>query len=262
MNAPGHALLVPRMSPDHSPIQNHLLAALPAAELSAMTSHLKLVPMLLGDTIGSSGKALSHAYFPITAVVSLHDVSDSGMLTESADVGHEGMVGIALLLGGGSTVTSAVVKIGGHGYRLAREVLADWFARSQALRNLLLRYTQALIAQIGQTAACYRHHTIEEQLSRWLLSTFDRMPTGELVMTQELVAGLLGVRRESISQAAAKLSDVGYIRYRRGHISILDRAGLQTRACECYAVIKAETQRLLPRALATGHNKSLKGPHV
>ena len=262
MNAPGHASFVACVSPAFSPIQNHLLAALPAAELSAMTADLALVPMRLGDMIGSAGQLPSHAYFPITAVVSLHDVSPMGMLTETADVGYEGMVGIALFLGGGSTLSSAVVKIGGHGYRMARQPLADWFARSRALRDLLLRYTQSLSAQIGQTAACYRHHTIEQQLSRWLLSTFDRMPTGELVMTQELVAGLLGVRRESISQAAAKLSDAGYIRYRRGHIAILDRAGLQTRACECYAVIKAETQRLLPHALATDHSQHLKGPHV
>ncbi len=262
MNLPGHTAFAPCVSPGVSAIKNHLLAALPADELSAMMADLELVPMLLGDVIGSSGQTLSHAYFPTTAVVSLHDVSDAGVLTEIADVGQEGMVGVALLLGGGCSHSSALIKIGGHGYRLARKPLADWFARSETFRSLLLRYMQVLIVQVGQTAVCYRHHTIEQQLSRWLLASFDRMPTGNLAMTQELVAGLLGVRRESISQAAAKLSAGGYIRYRRGHISILDRAGLETRACECYGVVKAETQRLLPRTLAAGSSKPLKRTHV
>jgi CRP-like cAMP-binding protein len=257
MNPSGQASLGPWLSSGISATKNHLLAALPADELSAMTADLELVPMLPGDVVGSSGQALSHAYFPATAVVSLHYVSDAGMLTEIADVGHEGMVGTALVLGGGSATSSALVKIGGHGYRLAREPLANWFTRSEMLRSLLLRYMQALIVQVGQTAVCYRHHTIDQQLSRWLLSTSDRMPSSELVMTQELVAGLLGVRRESISQAAAKLSAGGYIRYRRGHISILDRVGLQTLACECYAVVKAETQRLLPRTPAADSSKHL-----
>jgi CRP-like cAMP-binding protein len=262
MNVSGQASVVQTLSPAHSPSQNHLLAALPAAELDVMSADLELVPMLPGDMLGKSGKAMSHAYFPTTAVVSLHYLTITGALAETADVGHEGMVGVTLFLGGDATPSSALVKCGGHGYRLARERLAESFSSSGLLRSLLLRYTQALIAQIGQTAACYRFHTIEQQLSRWLLSTFDRMPTGELVMTQELVAGLLGVRRESISQTATKLSDSGYIRYRRGHISILDRAGLETQACECYAVVKAELQRLLPRTPANSSSGNVKGLYV
>ena len=250
------------MSLAHSPSQNYLLAELPAAELNAITADLELVPMLLGDTLAEPGKTLSHAYFPTTAVVSVYCLTHTGVLAEIADVGHRGMVGSALLLGGDYTPSSAVVKSGGHGYRLAHEPLANRFARSGLLRNLLLRYTQAMMAEVGQTAACYRHHTIEQQLSRWLLSTFDRLQTGEQVMTQEMVAGLLGVRRESISQTATKLSNSGYIRYRRGHISILDRAGLETRACECYAVVKAELQRLLPHVPANSSSAHVKNPYV
>ena len=250
------------MSSAHSPSQNHLLAALPVAELSAMAGYLDLVPMALGDRVGEPYKALRHAYCPPPAVVSLHYVTNTGALAETAVVGREGMVGIALFLGGKSSPSSAVVKSGGHGYRLAREPLAEGFARAGPLRSVLLRYTHSLIAQIGQTAACYRHHTVEQQLSRWLLSTADRLTTGELVMTQELVAGLLGVRRESITEAASKLRDGGYIRYRRGHISILDPAGLETRACECYAAVKAEIQRLLLRASAPAGSAHLDGPLV
>jgi CRP-like cAMP-binding protein len=215
-----------------------------------MSHDLELVPMALGDMVGEPGKAPRHAYFPTTAVVSLHYATNTGVLAESASVGREGVVGIALFLGGDSMPSSAVVRSGGHGYRLARAPLLQGFARVGPLRSVLLRYTQALFAQIGQTAACYRHHTVEQQLIRWLLSTADRMPPGDLVMTQELVANLLGVRRESITEAAAKLRDGGYIRYRRGQISILDPAGLEKRACECYAVVKAEFQRLQPRAPA------------
>ena len=262
MNVPRQASLVQTLSPAHSPSQNLLLAALPAAELDIISVDLELVPMLLGDMLGKPGKAMSYAYFPTTAVVSLRYLTITGALAETADVGLEGMVGVALFLGGDVTLSSALVKCGGHGYRLAPGRLAESFSSSELLRSLLLRYTQALIAQIGQTAACYRFHTIEQQLSRWLLSTFDRMPTGELVMTQELVAGILGVRRESITQTATKLSDSGYIRYRRGHISILDRAGLETRACECYAVVKAEFQRLLPRTLAKSNCENVKSLYV
>lgn len=236
------------MSIVHTPSQNHLLAALPADELHAIQADLELVPMALGEMVCDPGRALRHAYFPTTAVVSLHYVTRTGEMAESAGVGREGIVGIALFLGGEFMPSSAVVQNGGHGYRIAREPLAQAFARAGTLRRVLLRYTQALIAQIGQTAACYRLHTVEQQLSRWLLSNADRMPPDGLMMTQELVAGLLGVRRESISAAASKLREGGYIRYRRGTISILDPAGLETRACECYAVVKAELQRLLPRA--------------
>ena len=250
------------MSPAHSPSQNHLLAALPAADLNALAADLELVPMALGDVVGEPGKALRHAYFPTTAVVSLHHLTHTGAMAESAVVGREGMVGVALFMGGDSMPLSAVVRSGGHGYRLARAPLVQGFDRAAPLRKVLLRYAQALIAQIGQAAVCYRHHTVEQQLSRWLLSTADRLPPGDLVMTQELVAGLLGVRRESVTEAASKLRDGGYIRYRRGQISILDPAGLETQACECYAVVKAEFQRLLPRAPAPAGSAHLQGHPV
>ena len=249
------------MTPAHSPRQNHLLAALPATDLNALAADLELVKMALGDIVCEPDKALLHAYFPTTAVVSLHHLTNSGALAESAGVGREGMVGIALFMGGDSMPSSAVVQNGGHGYRMAREPLVRAFACAGPLRSVLLRYTQALIAQIGQTVACYRHHTVEQQLCRWLLSTAGRLPPGELMMTQELVAGLLGVRRESISAAASKLRDAGYIRYRRGHISILDPSGLETRACECYAVVNTEMQRLLPRPPAPAGNAPLKAQH-
>ena len=250
------------MSLDPTPRQNLLLAALPAEEFSAIEANLELVPMSPGEMVFEPGKVLRHAYFPTTAVVSLHYVGRSGETAESAGVGREGIVGIALFLGGEFTPNSAVVQNGGYCYRMAREPLAQAFASAGTLRPILLRYTQVLIAQIGQTAACYRFHTVEQQLSRWLLSTADRVPPGGLMMTQELVAGLLGVRRESISAAASKLQDGGYIRYRRGNISILDPAGLESRACECYAVVRAEIQRLLQRAPAVAGDAHLQGHHV
>lgn len=250
------------MSPAHSLRQNHLLAALPANDLDAMAADLELVPMALGDMVGEPGKALRHAYFPTTAVISLHHLTQTGAMAESAGVGLEGMVGIALFMGGESMPSSAVVRSGGHGYRLAREALVQVFARLGSLRRVLLLYSQALIAQIGQTAVCYRHHTVEQQLSRWLLGTADRLPPGDLVMTQELVADLLGVRRESITAAAIKLRDGGYIRYRRGLISILDPTGLEAQACECYAAVKAEFQRLLPCTPLPTVSAYPQGPHV
>lgn len=250
------------MSLDHTPRQNLLLAALPADELRAIEADLELVPMALGEMVFEPGRVLRHAYFPTTAVVSLHYVSRSGQMAESAGVGREGIVGIALFLGGEFMPDSAVVQNGGYCYRIASKPLAQAFASAGTLRPLLLRYTQALIAQIGQTAFCYRFHTVEQQLSRWLLSTADRVPPGGMMMTQELVAGLLGVRRESITAAASKLQDGGYIRYRRGNISILDRAGLESRACECYAVVRVEIQRLLQRAPAVAGDIHLQGHHV
>jgi CRP-like cAMP-binding protein len=228
-----------------SPLQNHLLAALPAADLEALFEDLEPVTMPLGHVLYESGIQMQHAYFPTTAVVSLHYVTESGESAEMAGVGREGLVGIALFMGGGTTAGSAVVQTAGHGYRIGRTSLSRAFAQGGAMRHLLLRYTQALMTQIAQTAACYRHHSVEQQLSRWLLSTVDRSPTADLVMTQELVAGMLGVRRESVTQAAGALQDAGYIRYRRGHISVLDPVGLQTSACECYGVVKKEFQRLL-----------------
>ncbi|HMC16055.1 MAG TPA: Crp/Fnr family transcriptional regulator [Albitalea sp.] len=229
-------------------MKNQLLAALPAAAFDTLSMDLQLVPMLLGEMLYEAGAPLRHAYFPTTSVVSLHYVTASGASAETSAVGHEGMVGMPLFMGGGATPGSAVVTAGGHGYRLERRALMREFDRAGPLRSALLRYTQALITQLAQAAACYRHHSVEQQLSRWLLTAADRVPSGELVMTQELVAGLLGVRRESITQAASKLQELGYIRYRRGHISVLDHGGLQTCACECYAVVKKELGRLLQTA--------------
>ena len=230
----------------HNPGQNRLLAVLTAAEVDDLSDALQLVPMRLGDMLYEPGKHLQHAYFPTTAVVSLHYVTAAGESAETTGVGHEGVIGISLFMGGLTTTGSAGVQIGGHGYRLDRRSLSLAFDRGGPLKSALLRYTMALIAQVAQTAACYRHHTVEQQLSRWLLSTADRLPVGDFVMTQELVAGLLGVRRESVTAAAGSLRDQGYIRYRRGHISILDHIGLQSHACECYGVVKKEVGRLFP----------------
>jgi CRP-like cAMP-binding protein len=229
----------------HSPSQNHLLAALPAEDFGRLAAHLELVPMRLGEILYEPGSQMQHAYFPITAIASLHYVMESGASAESAGVGHEGLVGISLFMGGDSTPSSAVVQTAGHGYRLASRLLKQEFNSAGAMRSLLLRYTQALITQMIQTAACNRHHSVEQQLCRWLLLTLDRSVSSELVMTQELVASMLGVRREGITEAAGNLQRAGLIRYRRGHISILQRAGLETRSCECYAVVKKELGRLM-----------------
>ena len=201
--------------------------------------------MLLGDVLYEPGGQLQHAYFPTTAIVSLQYVTESGASAETAGVGNEGLVGISLFMGGNTTPSSAVVQTAGHAYRLERRQLMQEFDRAGPTQRLLLRYTQALITQITQTAVCNRHHSVEQQLCRWLLLTLDRVPTGELVMTQELVASMLGVRREGITEAAGKLQQAGLIRYRRGHISVLARAGLEARTCECYAVVKTEIHRLL-----------------
>ena len=239
----------------HNPNQNHLLAALPTAEFDRLAPHLELTPMLLGDVLYEPGGQLQHAYFPTTAIVSLQYVTESGASAETAGVGNEGLVGISLFMGGNTTPSSAVVQTAGYAYRLERRQLMLEFDRAGPTQRLLLRYTQALITQITQTAVCNRHHSVEQQLCRWLLLTLDRVPTGELVMTQELVASMLGVRREGITEAAGKLQQAGLIRYRRGHISVLARAGLEARTCECYAVVKAEIHRLLsdvrPRQVAS-----------
>jgi len=229
----------------HSPNQNHLLAALPTAEFERLAAHLELVPMPLGEILYEPGGQLKHAYFPTTAIVSLHYVMESGASAESAGVGNEGVVGISLFMGGDTTPSSAVVQTAGHAYRLAGRLLKEEFNRAGLMQRLLLRYTQALITQMSQTAACYRHHSVEQQLCRWLLLTLDRLPTNELIMTQELVASMLGVRREGITEAAGNLQRAGFISYRRGHIAVLDRFGLETDACECYAVVKKEIGRLL-----------------
>jgi len=233
------------MASVHSPNQNHLLSALPAAEFERLLPHLEPAPLPLGEILFEPGGQLQHAYFPTTAIVSLHYVMESGASSESAGVGNEGVVGISLFMGGDTTTSSAVVKSGGHAYRLQRGALMQEFNRAGLLQRLLLRYTQALITQMTQTAVCNRHHSVEQQLCRWLLSTLDRIPSGELVMTQELVASMLGVRREGITAAAGTLQDAGFIRYRRGHIAVLDRAGLEKSSCECYAVVKKELGRLL-----------------
>jgi len=232
------------MPPVHSPNQNHILAALPTAEFERVLPHLELVPMRLGETLFEPGQQMQHAYFPTTAIVSLHYATQAGASTESAGVGHEGVVGVSLFMGGDSTSSSAVVKTSGHGYRLDRRILLEEFQRAGLMQRLLLRYTQALITQTTQTAVCNRHHSVEQQLCRWLLSTLDRIPSGDLVMTQELVASMLGVRREGVTEAAGTLQDAGYIRYRRGHIAVLNRAGLESRVCECYGVVKKEIGRL------------------
>ena len=229
------------------PGQNRLLAALAAAPgFEPLLASLELVPLRLGDMIYEPGTQLQHALFPTTSIVSLHYVTASGASAESAGVGNEGMVGIPLFMGGESTPSSAVVQTAGHAYRLGRHTLRHEFHRPGRLQSLLLRYTQALITQMAQTAACNRHHSVEQQLSRWLLLTVDRVPDRELVMTQELVASMLGVRRESVTDAAGGLQQGGYIRYRRGHIAVLDRPRLEQQACECYGVARREYDRLLP----------------
>jgi CRP-like cAMP-binding protein len=233
------------MTTPHSPSQNHLLAALPTEEFERLAPRLELVPMRLGEVLYEPGSQLQHAYFPTTAIVSLHYVTESGASAETAGVGNEGMVGIALFMGGDTTPSAAVVQTAGHAYRLERRLLKQEFDRGGLMKRLLLRYTQALVTHIMQTAACNRHHSVEQQLCRWLLLTLDRGLPRELVMTQELVASMLGVRREGITEAAGKLQNAGVIRYRRGHISVLERSGLETRACECYAVVKKEISRLL-----------------
>jgi len=233
------------MSLSHSPNQNHLLAALPAAEFGRLAPHLELVPMLLGESLYEPGSQLQHVYFPTTAIVSLLYILESGSSAGIAGVGNEGILGISLFMGGDTTPSSAVVQIAGHGYRLQGRLLKEEFNRAGLMQSLLLRYTQALLTEMAQTAACNRHHSIEQQLCRWLLLTLDRLPSNELIMTQELVASALGVRREGITEIAARLQRAGLIRYRRGHIAVLERSGLEARACECYAVLKRELGRLL-----------------
>jgi len=233
------------MAQPHNPNQNHLLAALSAQDFEPLASRLELVPMPLGQMLYEPGNQMRYAYFPTTSIVSLHYVTESGASAETAGVGNEGVVGISLFMGGDSTPSSAVVQTAGHGYRLDRGTLLQEFNRAGALQRLLLRYTQALMTQMAQTAVCNRHHSVEQQLCRWLLLTLDRFPAQEVVMTQELVASMLGVRRESVTDAAGRLQVAGCIRYRRGHIGVLDRAGLEARTCECYGVVKKELDRLL-----------------
>ncbi|MEO8145738.1 MAG: Crp/Fnr family transcriptional regulator [Betaproteobacteria bacterium] len=238
------------MTPEtHNPSQNHLLAALPTADFERLAPKLELVPMRLGEILYEPGVQMQHAYFPTTSIVSLHYVMESGASAEAAGAGNEGVVGISLFMGGESTPSSAVVQTAGHGYRLPSRILKEEFHRGGFAQHLLLRYTQALIMQMTQTGACNRHHSVEQQLCRWLLLTMDRCPGRELVMTQELVASMLGVRREGITEAAGRLQQAGLIRYRRGHIAVIERPGLETRACECYGVVRKEMKRLLSDVL-------------
>lgn len=227
-----------------SPRENHILAALSSSDLDLLSKHLKLVFLPLGTMIYEPNKILEYAYFPTTAIASLHYITTSGASAEYTGVGNEGVLGFSLILGGNSTPSSAMIRSAGYAYRLEGSLFKEVFNRSVVMQKLLLRYTQGLMTQIMQTAACNRHHTIEQQLCRWLLLTVDRIPMGELVMTQELIAYMLGVRRVGIAEAAGKLQALGYIHYRRGHITVVDRVGLQSMTCECYLVVKKELRRL------------------
>ena len=229
------------------PPQNHLLAALPADEYARILPNLELVPLTLGDALCEPGVPMRHVYFPTTAIVSLLYVMEDGASAEIAVVGNDGVVGISLFMGGETTTSRAVVQSAGHAYRMKAQLLKDEFLRAGPAQHLLLRYTQALLTQMAQTAVCNRHHSVDQQLCRWLLLSLDRLPSNQLTMTQELIANMLGVRREGVTEAAGKLQQAGLIEYRRGHITVLDRAGLEARVCECYAVVKKEFDRLLPR---------------
>jgi CRP-like cAMP-binding protein len=232
------------------PRNNHLLAALPPDEWQRLSPQIECVKMPLGQVVYESGVTLTHVYFPITAIVSLLYVMENGASAEIAVVGNEGVVGISLFMGGGSTPSRAVVQSAGNGFRLKAQTVKEEFNRAGPVMHLLLRYTQALITQMAQTAVCNRHHSLDQQLCRWLLLSLDRLQGSELVMTQELIANMLGVRREGVTESALKLQKDGLISYARGHISVLDRAGLEARTCECYAVVKKEYDRLLPDRLA------------
>jgi len=237
------------MATTSNPKQNHLLAALPMPDYARLSSELEPIAMPLGWVVYESGGHIGYVYFPTTSIVSLLYVIESGASAEIAIAGNEGLVGISLFMGGESTPSRAVVQSAGEGYRVRASVLKKEFALGGELQHLALRYTQALITQMAQTAVCNRHHTLDQQLCRWLLLSMDRLPGNELKMTQELIANMLGVRREGVTVAAGDLQAAGLIHYSRGHIIILDRAGLEQRVCECYAVVKKEFDRLLPYRL-------------
>jgi CRP-like cAMP-binding protein len=234
-----------------TPKHNHLLAALPAQDCERLLPHLELVPLPLGWAVYEAGNEQGYGYFPTTSIVSLLYVMEDGSSAEIAVVGNEGVVGIALFMGGESTPSRAVVQSAGYGYRLRATLLKAEFSRGGDLQHLLLRYTQALITQMAQTAVCNRHHSVEQQLCRWLLLSLDRLASSELTMTQDLIANMLGVRREGVTEAARRLQAAGLIHYSRGKITVLDRAKLEARVCECYAVVKRESDRLLPELSAT-----------
>ncbi|MTW21113.1 Crp/Fnr family transcriptional regulator [Allochromatium palmeri] len=237
--------------PSPSPRQNQLLAALPDCEFERLSAALELVQLPLGMALYEPGMELDHVYFPTTSIVSLLYVMENGASAEIAVAGNEGIVGIAVFMGGGTVQNRAVVQSAGHAYRLKGRALKQEFARVGGRRHgtlqpLLLRYTMSLLAQMAQTAVCNRHHTVDQQLCRWLLLSLDRLPGNELHMTQELIANMLGVRREGVTEAAGKLQSAGLIHYSRGHITVLDRPGLESRVCECYEVVRKEYCRLLP----------------
>ncbi len=237
------------MASPHSPKQNHILAALPAEDYTRLLPDLELIPMPLGWAVYESGGHMNYMYFPTTSIVSLLYVMENGASAEIAITGNCGLVGISLFMGGETTPSRAVVQSAGNGYRLRASVLKREFSIGGNLQHLALRYTQALITQMAQTAVCNRYHALDQQLCRWLLLSLDRLPGNELKMTQELIANMLGVRREGVTAAAGKLQAEGLIHYNRGHIKVLDRARLEQRVCECYAVVKKEYDRLLPYKL-------------
>jgi len=240
---------MPKPAAGASPKGNRLLAALPPEEYQRLSGSLERVQMLLGQAVYESGGAQGYVYFPTTSIVSLLYVLKDGATAEIAVAGNEGLVGIALFMGGETTPSRAVVQSAGEGWRLRAALLKKQFERGGALQQLLLRYTQALITQMAQTAVCNRHHSVDRQLCRWLLLSLDRLPGNRLVMTQELIANMLGVRREGVTEAAGKLQAQGLIEYSRGRITVLDRKRLELRVCECYAVVKKEYDRLLPAAV-------------
>jgi CRP-like cAMP-binding protein len=230
----------------NDPHQNHLLDALPAADYDRLASHLELIPLKLGEVLYESGAKLRYVYFPTTSIVSLLYVMEDGASAEIAIVGNEGILGISLFMGGDTTPSRAVVQSAGYAFRMKSELLKVEFRRFGPTMHLLLRYTQALITQMAQTAVCNRHHSVDQQLCRWLLLSLDRLQSNELSMTQELIANMLGVRREGVTEAAGKLQAAELISYRRGTITVLDRPGLEAQSCECYQVVKTEFDRLLP----------------
>src|SRR5512134_1603130 len=233
------------MAKRESPTQNFLLAALTAPEQERLFPQLELVPMRLGEVLYESGSKLGYVYFPTSCIVSLLYVMEDGSSAEIAVVGTEGLVGVALFMGGETTPSRAVVQSAGCAYRLAGAGMKEEFIRGGSMQHLMLRYTQALLTQMAQTAVCNRHHSVDQQLCRWLLLSLDRLPGNELKMTQELIANMLGVRREGVTEAAGKLQKLGVIKYVRGKITVLDRPQLESLSCECYAVVKRETDRLL-----------------
>lgn len=233
---------------------NHLLAAVQADEFERLKPHLELVQMQLGNVLYESGDRLHYVWFPTTAIVSLQCIMEDGASTEIVGVGNEGVLGVSLFMGGAASPSRAIVQTGGYGYRIMAGLVLQEFNRVESLHRLSLRYIQALITQISLTSACNRHHSIEQQLCRWLLLSIDRLTSTELIMTQELIASMLGVRREGITEAAGNLKNAGFINYRRGHITVLDRSGLETLSCECYQEIKKELNCLLSTYATTKHS--------